>query len=411
MKSHRLTLSSCIALLVVCQWTPSTQARFVRPDLEKIPVERLAKNLEELAQKNPKDVQVRYNLARVHAMAYALKTEECEVWKDRQKDGAWFGHTPPVVPFTPKTTKDDKELKAAMEHLDKAIDVYGEVLKLQPDNLQAQLGLAWSREQKGARKEAIAGYRQVVEKGWEKDKDRKGGPLGGNYLTTEAAKYLIPLLDPKADMEEIKTLNERTAQLARLPRPVTPLAIPLRDGLTIRDVENRRARVAFDADGTGLPRKWSWITPEAGWLVYAPKEREKIDSALQMFGSVGFWLFWDHGFQALKTLDDNGDGQISGAELKDLAIWHDANGNGICDAGEVRPLSAYGIVSLSCECQQDSAHPDRIWYSPRGVTFANGKTRPTFDVVLHLADEMPSLRGRSMVDAPDGNVIMEAGRR
>ncbi len=387
MKSRALIVGLCLALLAVCHWTHSIHARFARPDLEKIPVERLAKNLDDLAQKNPKDVQVRYNLARVHAMAYALKAEECEIWKDRPKDGAWFGPTPPVVPFTPKTTKDAAALKAATEHLDKAIEVYGDVLKLQPDNLEAQLGLAWSREQKGAKKEAIAGYRQVVEKGWEKDKARKGGPLGGNFLTSEAAKYLIPLLDPNADKEEIQTLNDRTAQLARLPRPVTPLAIPLRDGLTIRDVEDRQARVAFDADGTALPRQWSWITPQAGWLVYAPKGKEKIDSALQMFGSVGFWLFWDHGYQALRVLDDNGDGLISGDELKNLAIWHDANGNGICDPGEVQPLSAYGIVALSCECQQDSTHPDRIWYSPRGVVFANGITRPTYDVVLHPAGE------------------------
>jgi len=29
-----------------------------------------------------------------------------------------------------------------------------------------------------------------------------------------------------------------------------------------------RARVRFDADGSALDREWSWITPDAGWLVY-----------------------------------------------------------------------------------------------------------------------------------------------
>jgi hypothetical protein len=26
------------------------------------------------------------------------------------------------------------------------------------------------------------------------------------------------------------------------------------------------ARVVFDADGSGLAKSWTWITPKAGWL-------------------------------------------------------------------------------------------------------------------------------------------------
>ena len=28
-----------------------------------------------------------------------------------------------------------------------------------------------------------------------------------------------------------------------------------------------------------------------------------MTSALQLFGSVTYWMFWDHGYQALATLD------------------------------------------------------------------------------------------------------------
>ncbi len=107
-----------------------------------------------------------------------------------------------------------------------------------------------------------------------------------------------------------------------------------------------------------------------------------MTSGLQLFGNVSFWLFWDNGYEALSALDDNGDGQLTGKELDGLAIWHDANGNGICDPGEVRPLSDYGIVALSCRYERDPAHPDRICFSPRGVVFADGSTRPSFDLVL-----------------------------
>jgi tetratricopeptide (TPR) repeat protein len=358
------------------------RAMFIRPDLEKVPVERIVKNLEELAAKEPKDAQVRYNLARVHGMAYALKADSADVWKGREKNGAWFGFTPAFVPYKPVKSTDEAKLKAAKEHLDHSITAYREAIKLDPESLPAQLGLAWSLDQKGDKAEAIKAYRDVIEKGWKTEKDRKTGPLGGNFITSEAAGYLIALLDADKDKEEIQTLKERTAQLAKLPRPVTPIAVPLRPGLSARDLEDRNAAVSFDTDGTGLPRIWTWVTRDAGWLVYDPKGTGRVTSALQMFGGVTFWTFWDNGYQALRLLDDDGDGLLTGKELDGLAIWHDANGNGICDPGEVKPLWAYGIVALSVRCERDESHPDRIFWSPRGVVFRDGSTRATYDLIL-----------------------------
>src|SRR5262249_4614643 len=142
-----------------------------------------------------------------------------------------------------------------------------------------------------------------------------------------------------------------------------------------------RARVAFDADGSGLKKRWTWLTPKAGWLVYDPSHKGNVTSALQMFGGVSFWTFWDNGYQALALLDDNHDGELTGPELDSLAIWHDANGDGVCDPGEVRPLSYYGIVAISCrgEARADADCPA---FARRGVRFADGRTRPTFDLIL-----------------------------
>src|SRR5438128_1411691 len=47
----------------------TVDARFMRPDLVTVPVTRIIENLEQLVQKNPKDVTLRFNLARAHAMA------------------------------------------------------------------------------------------------------------------------------------------------------------------------------------------------------------------------------------------------------------------------------------------------------------------------------------------------------
>jgi tetratricopeptide (TPR) repeat protein len=315
-------------------------------------------------------------------MAYALKSDTAQVLKKREGNGAWFGYEPRHVPFSVKPTDDAKLQAEAKQHLQMAITWYEKAVKQAPENLSAQLGLAWCVEQSGDKKQAIELYREVIKKAWEKEKDMKMAGLGWHSITGEAGGYLMPLLDADKDKVEIAEIKARSEQLARLPRPITPIAVPLRDGLTVEQLVDRSARVRFDADGSGVEKSWTWITPDAGWLVFDPQQSGQVTSALQMFGNVSFWLFWDNGYQALASLDDNGDGVLSGAELKGLAIWHDANGNGRCDPGEVRPLSAYGIVSLSCRHQATGGDKRMAAYSPEGVRFTNGKSRPTYDIIL-----------------------------
>jgi hypothetical protein len=60
--------------------------RYVRPDLVNIPVERLIKNLEAIAEDDPNDAQIRFNLARVHAMAYALKADAFNIFLGLSRD-------------------------------------------------------------------------------------------------------------------------------------------------------------------------------------------------------------------------------------------------------------------------------------------------------------------------------------
>jgi hypothetical protein len=111
-------------------------------------------------------------------------------------------------------------------------------------------------------------------------------------------------------------------------------------------------------------------------LVYDPSGRGQITSGLQMFGTVTFWIFWRDGYEALSALDDNGDGILSGAELRGLALWQDVNKNGVSEPGEVVPVAEFGIASLSCARQ---THASGIPWNPAGVTFRDGSSRPTFD--------------------------------
>jgi len=358
--------------------------KYVPPVLENVPVAKLIENLEKIVKDQPKSAEAALNLGRAHGMAFALKADELQVISGKEKSGAWPGYEPKYVPFGEVKETDDKEKAAAAKaHLDSALKAYTRALELDKDNLVIRLGIAWLTEQGGKKDDAIKLYRAVAADAWEKkEKDLKALGLGGHTLTGEIAGYLVPLLDKKKDKEEIETLNDRAAALKKLPYPVTPIAVPLADGLTAADLEDTAARVAFDVTGTGNGRKTSWITTKAAWLVYDPKGDGKITSGRQLFGNVTFWMFWSNGYGPLAALDDDRDGQLTDKELAGLALWHDENSNGAADAGEVKPIADLGIIAVSCRWTTSKVHPDKIAFSESGVTFKNGKTRPTFDLVL-----------------------------
>jgi hypothetical protein len=100
---------------------------------------------------------------------------------------------------------------------------------------------------------------------------------------------------------------------------------------------------------------------------------------------VTFWLFWMNGYEALASLGDDHDGRLKGAELAGLALWHDANSNGISEAGEVRAVADWGIVELSCGHIPPRSRVEArlaIAVSPAGIRFGDGSTRPTYDLLL-----------------------------
>ena len=356
-------------------------AKFIRPDIENVPVSRVIENLEAIANKNPKDAVSRFNLARAHAMAFALKTEQAPIWRGRETNGVWFSYTPPHVPFRAKPTEDPQLLKAAKAHLAKAVASYREVVALNPQHHSARLGLAWSLQQGGEKAAAIKEFRSVIDDAWQKEKDMKSAGLHFHSIVAEGAGYLTPMLDAQQDADEIKELKTRVEKVSRIIRPMTPVAVPLRDGLRVEELLDTAASVRFDADGSGWRHSWTWLKPNAAWLVFDPSGRGEITSALQLFGSVTFWMFWQDGYQALAALDNDRNGRLEGNELAGLALWHDANGNGVSDAGEVRPVGAHGIVAIACLAQAGNKSSVAAW-SAAGVTFKDGSMRPTYDLIL-----------------------------
>ena len=241
----------------------------------------------------------------------------------------------------------------------------------------------WSRA--AIHEERSTEYRRVIELAWPSEEKVRALGVGQRLYTQEAAGYLIPLLDPSKDREEIRELTAKLDAIKSKPRAITPIAVPLADDIPASAIVDPLARVRFDADGSALGRRWTWITPNAAWLVYDPRGSGRIDSALQLFGSVTFWLFWRNGYDAMQSLDDDASGELAGDELRNIGLWQDRNADGVSDACEVRSLASAGIVALSYD-HVDGDGSRFAAIAPRGVRLSDGRTRPTYDVILRHSD-------------------------
>jgi hypothetical protein len=401
------TLRRLVGVCLLTGLTASLHAIYVRVETQQVPIARLVQNLERDLAKDPKNVGAVVALARLYGMAYALKSDQVPAVVDREgaPQRPWYGYEPDLIPYK---VKPGAVTPTAAAYLQRSIEYYEQAIALDPANLLPALGHAWALEQSGAKSRAVAEYRAIVTRAWPEEQNARRGRLGGRFYTAEAAGYLIPLLDAVKDAAEIKELERRRSVLQALPRPITPIAVPLIDDAAVSSMTDPAARVRFDADGSGLRREWTWITPDAGWLVYDALDSGRITSALQWFGNVTFWLFWDHGYLALAALDDDGDGELAERELRHLAIWRDGNGNGVSDPGEVRPLAQHGIVAISCAFV---AGDGRVLaaFSPHGVRMADGSTRPTYDVILrrHLPQTTRNLDVPAPFAADDVGLVRQ----
>lgn len=158
----------------------------------------------------------------------------------------------------------------------------------------------------------------------------------------------------------------------------SPISLLLDDGY---DIERDQAIVSFPVN-PGTPGKlFTWKgSGLAPLLVYDPLHTGKIRSASQLFGN---WTFggkrvasllasqstpWRNGYEALGSIDHNEDRIISGDELRDLALWFDANRNAVAEQGEVQALDQHGITKLFYE-------PDHRDPKTRSIIASRGFTR------------------------------------
>ena len=121
--------------------------------------------------------------------------------------------------------------------------------------------------------------------------------------------------------------------------------------------------VAFDFFGNGFPVLTEWVGANDGLLC-----RPNADGSVKGTNLFGIANGFNNGYEEMASLDVDNSGALEGAELKDLRVWTDVNGNGIAEANELKTLDELGITSI------------KVSHNNYASTFVrNGKTYKSFD--------------------------------
>ncbi len=381
--------------------------------VDEVPVERLLANLERNAQGLEPAARLRA-IGRLHLLAYLRRAVALPVYRERANDVAEGliddcakldaqstgkgsrDNFPPAKPgerceARTYTLGPRREIPAGAfegprgmdQHLVAAISAYEQARALEPSNLRGRVALAFGYDRAGRWKQARTELRYVLYQGLQRIPPpvNPGEPKSDwdtHTVVSEAAEHFDQIAKLWTDRRLLARVQKRLSE-APPARYITPILVPLKRDVAFDALVDRRSEVAFDFSGQGPAMKAGWLTADAAWLVWDPKDKRIVSSGFQLFGSVTWVASWDNGYNALGALDDDGDGAISGAELDGLALWHDRDGDGVCDAGEVKPVAAHGIVSLQ---YGHTRVGDDLWVSDTGVTFADGDVRPTYDWLL-----------------------------
>jgi hypothetical protein len=414
---HGLMGKQTICLVLFGLWAAcfEAQAKFVRWDLVNVPIGRVLTNLTSRLAANTNDVATIYAVARVYSMAYATNLQFVPVANTNGLSG-----TEPLTPrfgypgdaqipaLVYKRTNRVEELQAR-QNLTNAIHYYRrakDLVSLDRTNrwllLPIYLGYAWSIDQSGDQENAKEAYRQALRWAWQIEvegdstfkekvqwawdhlkagqnplKHNKNGYVGpGACYSEEIMTYLIKLLDPIKDAKEIAKLREAQKTLNLMPRAVTPIIVALKNEARFNDLIDRSATIDFDMDGSGIGRRWDWITPDAAFLVYNNSNHGPITSGLQLFGNVTFWIFWENGYQPLSSLDDDGNGILQGLELVNISLWQDLNQNGVSESGELKSAAEYGIVAIHTRANYEE---DGVIGNLEGIQLKDNQSLRTFD--------------------------------
>ena len=363
-----------------------------------VPLERLLKNVTTYIKKHPKDAQGYYVLGRLHSLAFAKGTRKLKMYDEGVTKLPAFPSYESII--TPREAK--KLTPEAPAHLLASIRNYQRATELDTNHATAFLGLGWGLEDgavyadkvepfpqarkpegKAAywRTQALAAYRRAYQLAVARDvKLEHLGPGADDAISLEAGEGIVRLLKGRspseAERQELAQIEKTKDLIEQKPRALTPIIFPLDQPTALAALLTADQPVRFDLAGDGKPAWWPWVKPNVGILVWNPNHNGRITSGLQLFGSVTWWISWANGYEPLALLDDNGDGWLSGKELESLAVWKDANSNGISEPGEVVTLQALHVDRLAVQATERS---ENTLANPHGLQLRDGRYLPTYD--------------------------------
>jgi len=369
--------------------------RWVMPS--PIPISRLLKKTKSYVAAHPADANGYYMLGRINSAAYAQGSRDIRMFNE--------GDLPRVVgvdiPVNPRGTNAPPS-KVELQYFNDALSNYQRATQLRSNWALAWCGLGFQCEEAlkyretrklairnlrlkseapaaNVREEALRCYRRAyqISGGSDGIGDRSGiGP----DLTQECAASVVRVLKsrPMSDAErgEAAQIEGKIKEMQSRPRAVTPIVISFEQSDRLDSLLDRSAEVSFDLSGDHTGRRWPWVKPDTGILVWDPLKTGRVTSGLQLFGSVTWWMFWHNGYEPLAALDDDNNGNLQGKELKGIAVWFDRNGNGISDRGEVVPVEKLGICGIKVRPEK---HSDGTLWRRDGVDMADGRCLSTFD--------------------------------
>ena len=107
----------------------------------------------------------------------------------------------------------------------------------------------------------------------------------------------------------------------------------------------------FDHDGDGVATATGWVDKSDGLLVRDVNGDGKINDGSELFGDnthLANGELATSGIEALRDLDDNGDGVIDANDkaFSELKVWQDKNGDGISSDDELMSLAELGIEKI-----------------------------------------------------------------
>jgi hypothetical protein len=393
MKKLLITALAVLPALSLAIWT-------VRP--ENVPLDRLIRNVRGSIASQPKEAGNYYVLGRLHSLGFAKNTPNVEMAVPIRGDTGREG--PQFLPWQSVMVKMEKApatlTPKLKEHLMSSLANYRKSVQLDPEAALYHLGLAWmlelgspyaakvrplkwdgktARTPEAWREMALKHYRRAYNLRMTGDLQNGMGLGADAAISVEAGRSIIRLLSRNGgsaqDRAEMKQIEQNIQKIESLPRPVTPIIFSLSRPTTLDALLDPLAQVTFDLRGSGKSERWPWVAPDTAILVWDPTMKGKIDSGTQLFGSATWWMMWQDGYAPLRALDDDGDGFVSGHELRGLAVWQDTNGNGVSDRGEVRPVEACGIRWLCARPDADAS----LKMSGKGVGLIDGSVLPTYD--------------------------------